>query len=142
MKKDSAESRDGGVRRRGSPGPGPTGSTDLDARREAIAQRLRVAREMAGLSQGQVARLIGIHRPSVSEAEAGRRRVPAEELSEYSRIYGVNAGWLAAAEPYSIDRQDARVQLAARELSKLKPDDLDRVLNLLAALREPNDGTQ
>jgi hypothetical protein len=30
---------------------------------------------------------------------------------------------------------DARVQLAARELGKLKPEDLDRVLHLLAALR-------
>jgi transcriptional regulator with XRE-family HTH domain len=110
---------------------------DLDARREAIAERLRMARIMAGLSQGQVARMIGLHRPSVSEAEAGRRRVPAEELAEYARIYAVNAGWLTGADPQSLDPQDARVQLAARELGKLKPEDLDRVLHLLAALRGP-----
>ena len=30
---------------------------------------------------------------------------------------------------------DPRLQLAARELSKLKPDDLDRLLRLLASMR-------
>jgi transcriptional regulator with XRE-family HTH domain len=84
--------------------------------------------------------MIGIHRPSVTEAEAGRRRVPAEELSEYARIYGVSVDWLAANQPESLDRSDPRVQLAARELGKLKPEDLERVLTLLAALREHSAG--
>jgi hypothetical protein len=33
------------------------------------------------------------------------------------------------------DAQDPRLELAARELTKLKPDDLDRLLKLLAAMR-------
>ena len=36
-----------------------------------VAERLRLAREQAGLSQGQVARLLGKHRPTISEIEAG-----------------------------------------------------------------------
>jgi transcriptional regulator with XRE-family HTH domain len=87
---------------------------------------------MAGLSQGQVARLLNLHRPTVTEVEAGRRRIPAEELAEYARIYGVGAGWLTGMESTS---PDPRLELAARELGKLKPQDLDRVLQLLAALR-------
>lgn len=121
--------------RRSIRNPGDETGANLNARRENIGERLRLARQMAGLSQGQVARMIGLHRPSVSETEAGRRRVPAEELSEYASIYGVNTGWLTGAEPESLDPQDARVQLAARELGKLKSEDLDRVLHLLAALR-------
>ncbi|WP_349263960.1 helix-turn-helix transcriptional regulator [Longimicrobium sp.] len=108
---------------------------DAAAKRVVIGARLRSAREMAGLSQGQVARLVDLHRPSVSEAEAGRRRVPAEELARFAEIYGVSTSWLAGDDPDALRPDDARVQLAARELGKLKPEDLDRVLHLLAALR-------
>ncbi len=92
---------------------------------------------MAGLSQGQIARLMGLHRPSVSEAEAGRRRVSAEELVQFGKSYGVSTEWLTGADPETVDPNDARIQLAARELSKLKDKDLERMLKLLAALRAP-----
>lgn len=107
----------------------------MDNRRADVARRLRTAREMAGLSQGQVARMLKIHRPSVTEAEAGRRRVPAEELSELGKIYGVSVNWLSGFGEDKLDPGNPRVELAARELGKLKPEDLDRVLQLLAALR-------
>ena len=107
----------------------------MNERRADVARRLRTAREMAGLSQGQVARMLQIHRPSVSEAEAGRRRVPAEELSELARIYGVSVNWLSGFGEDKLDPGNPRVELAARELGKLKPEDLNRVLQLLAALR-------
>lgn len=107
----------------------------LEDRRANVARRLRTAREMAGLSQGQVARMLQIHRPSVTEAEAGRRRVPAEELSELAKIYGVSVNWLSGFGEDRLDPGNPRVELAARELGKLKPEDLDRVLHLLAALR-------
>jgi hypothetical protein len=34
-----------------------------------------------------------------------------------------------------LETDDPRLQLAARELGKLKPDDLDRLLRLLASMR-------
>lgn len=111
--------------------------TDIEDLRGAIGARLRVAREMAGLSQGQIARLMGLHRPSVSETEAGRRRVSAEELVQFGKSYGVSTEWLTGADPETVDPKDARIQLAARELSKLKDKDLERMLQLLAALRAP-----
>ena len=100
-----------------------------------IAERLRVAREQAGLSQGQVARLLHLHRPSVSEMEAGRRKVSAEELTELARIYGVSVSWLACEAAAGDAPQDPRIELAARELAKLSPDDLERLLSLLATLK-------
>ena len=101
-----------------------------------IAERLRLAREQAGLSQGQVARLLGKHRPTISEIEAGRRRVSAEEVGVFADIYEVSATWLLGRKGDSTGLDD-RVQLAARELAKLRPDDLDRVLSLLGTMREP-----
>jgi transcriptional regulator with XRE-family HTH domain len=87
---------------------------------------------MAGLSQAQVARILGMHRPSVTEMEAGRRKVSTEELRQLADLYEVDIAWLAGTR--SVDNRP-RVELAARELAKLKEDDLDRVLRLLQSLR-------
>jgi transcriptional regulator with XRE-family HTH domain len=62
----------------------------------SVAERLRIAREQAGLSQGQVARILGLHRPTISEIEAGRRRVTAEETATFARLYEVSVAWLTA----------------------------------------------
>jgi transcriptional regulator with XRE-family HTH domain len=105
------------------------------AKRALIAERLKEARKLAGLSQGQVAKILGLHRPSVSEMEAGNRRVSADELARLAEIYDVGVAWLLGEAPDAIDAQDPRLELAARELTKLKPDDLDRLLKLLAAMR-------
>jgi transcriptional regulator with XRE-family HTH domain len=107
--------------------------------KEAIAGRLRLAREQAGLSQAQVAKLLDLHRPTISEIEAGRRKVSAEEIAAFAKLYDVSVDWLANATS-SLDAKHAdRIQLAARELSKLKPDDVNAVLTLLRTLRKSGD---
>ena len=68
------------------------------------------------------------HRPTVSEVEAGRRRVSAEELIALAEIYGVNVAWIVGEEDEDSSLAADRVKLAARELSKLREEDLDRVL--------------
>lgn len=113
---------------------------NTDHQRSAIAQRLREARKAAGLSQGQVAKLLQMHRPTVSEIEAGNRRVPAEELVKFAETYDVTVSWLLGETAEQLDVSDPRLQLAARELSKLKSDDLDRLLRLLASMRGSDTG--
>ena len=110
-------------------------STKKNVSRAAIASRLRIARERAGLSQNQVANIFGWHRPTVSEIEAGRRRVAAEEMVALAELYGVNIPWIVGAEENS-ETQDDRITLAARELGKLKENDLERVLELVRSLKE------
>ncbi|RKY10061.1 MAG: XRE family transcriptional regulator [Planctomycetota bacterium] len=99
-----------------------------------VAARLKSARKMAGLSQAQVAKILGLHRPAISEIEAGRRKVSAEELSKFAEIYSVDIKWLAGSEP-EYQNGEERIHFAARQLAKLKSDDLDKVMNLLDALR-------
>jgi transcriptional regulator with XRE-family HTH domain len=99
-----------------------------------LSERLRFAREQAGLSQGQVAKLMELHRPTISEIEAGRRRVTAEEMAEFAGIYEVSISWLSGSEDDGIG--DDRVRLAARELAKLNRTDLDRIMRLLATMRK------
>lgn len=104
-------------------------------RRQLIAGRVREARLMAGLSQGQVAKILELHRPSVSEIEAGKRRVTAEELGKMSELFDVSLTYLMGDGPEVLQADDPKVQLAARELQKLSPDALDGLLRALAKMR-------
>jgi|GraSoiStandDraft_24_1057298.scaffolds.fasta_scaffold1388775_1 transcriptional regulator with XRE-family HTH domain len=107
-----------------------------DEKRQIIASRIREARRLAGLSQGQVAKMLDLQRPSVTEMEAGNRAVAAEELSKLAEIFDVSVAWLLGEGTARLDAHDDRLQLAARELQKLKPKDLDRLLTILASMRE------
>ena len=102
--------------------------------REKIAGRLRMAREAAGLSQGQVARRLKKHRPTISEIEAGRRRVTAEEITEFAELYGIDANWITEGAKNTVNDGD-KILLAARQLSKLKDKDLERLMQLIQMLR-------
>jgi transcriptional regulator with XRE-family HTH domain len=59
--------------------------------RKRLARHLRAARLDAGLTQAEVGQALGLHRPAISEIEAGRRSVASEELYELSRLLGVPA---------------------------------------------------
>lgn len=109
--------------------------TDLEKRQTQIAQRIRSARENAGLTQGQAAKFLGIHRPSLTEAEQGRRKVSAAELAEMAKLYHVGIGWLACEEGDEPDPARDQIQLVAREIASLKEEDLDTVLRLVRSIR-------
>lgn len=100
-----------------------------------IAERIRSARQLAGLSQGQVAKMLGLHRPSVSEIEAGKRNVSATELAQMAEIFDVSMNYLMAQAPDTLSPDDPRLQLAARELAKLPPDALTSLMKALAAVQ-------
>jgi transcriptional regulator with XRE-family HTH domain len=109
--------------------------TETIEKKAIIAKRIREARRMAGLSQAQAAQMLGLHRPSISEIEAGHRSVSAEEIAKLAEIFDVSASWLLGEGADKVDVHDNKLQLAARELQKLKPEDLDRLLRILASMR-------
>jgi transcriptional regulator with XRE-family HTH domain len=100
----------------------------------SINERLRQAREASGLSQGQVAKKMGLHRPTMTEIEAGRRKVSGDELSQLSKLYDVSVAWIINGLEES-DTSNDKILLAARELSKMSNEDLDRLMNMLHMLR-------
>lgn len=97
-----------------------------------LPERLKQAREAAGLSQAQVAKLLRMHRPSITEMELGRRRVSAAELKALAELYLVSVEWLLG-EPTVKSR---KLKLAARKLSALKDKDLDVVMRIIDSLRK------
>lgn len=100
-----------------------------------IGQRLRWAREQAGLSQGQVAKLLKLHRPTISQLEAGNRCLKADEVAQFADIYDVTDDWILRGDQALGEDIDPRIELAARELSKLNTEDLGTILRLVKALR-------
>ena len=94
-----------------------------------------MAREQAGLSQGQVARILDYHRPTISQIEAGKRIVRPDEIERFAEIYGVKEAWILRGETLSGEESDPRILLAARELSKLREEDLDAILRLIKIMR-------
>ena len=108
-----------------------------EEQRAQISSRLRTAREAAGLSQGQVAKHMGLHRPTITEIEAGRRRVSADELTQLAEIYGVSTDWILSERESTMGSDDERILLAARQLSKMKDTDLDRLMKLIHMLKKP-----
>lgn len=62
--------------------------------KEQIAGRLREARRKAGLTQEAAAKALGMVRPTVSEIEAGRRNVRADELAAFAGLYESDVRWL------------------------------------------------
>lgn len=100
----------------------------------SINARLREAREAAGLSQGQVAKKLDLHRPTISEIEAGRRKVSGEEIASFAQIYGVSSSWIVDGVDEN-DPGNQKILMAARELSKMSDADLDRLMKMLNMLR-------
>ena len=107
---------------------------DRKANRTDVSLRNRAAREKAGLSQGQIAKMLGMHRPTISEMEAGRRKISTEELSQLANAYDVSISWFLANGEAEV--RDPAIELAARELVKLKKQDLDNLMQLLRTLRK------
>lgn len=106
--------------------------------KEDIAKRLRSAREMAGLSQGQAAKKLGMHRPTISEIEAGRRNVKSDELVEFARLYGTEVTWITEGKVEK-GKIDESIMAAARELSAMRDEDIETLINTIKMIKSSGD---
>jgi uncharacterized protein len=92
--------------------------------KEHLARRLRMLRLESGLTQSEVAYALGLHRPTISEIEAGRRSVASEELYELSRLFSVSVSDLLLpphADREQADREGspARVEETIRQMGRV-----------------------
>jgi transcriptional regulator with XRE-family HTH domain len=104
---------------------------NIESDRDKIAKRLKQARILAGLSQEQSSAQIGIQRPTISEIEAGRRKVSAEEIIRFAEVYEVDPDWLLLYDQKEGMPESTNYKFAARELGKLKQEDINKVLDLI-----------
>lgn len=102
--------------------------------REKIAARLKEARILSGLSQAHAADKLGLQRPAISEIEAGKRKVSAEEVIQFGNLYKVDTDWLLLRDKENGTEISEQMKFAARELGKLSKEDIQKLLNVLKIL--------
>lgn len=91
-----------------------------------LASRIGQYRELAGISQVELASEIGIDRTAMSKIESGTRRVSAVELHDLARVLGIRMEWLFSDPPSSIvayrrssaDQVLAGIDVAIERLSR------------------------
>lgn len=100
-------------------------------------ERLREARKYLKLSQEFVARQMNLSRPTISAIEAGQRKVTAEELDRFSKLYGISTEELM----HGTVSDTAETEMFARAFSELSDIDKKEIMNLIEFKRKYKEHT-
>ena len=92
-----------------------------------LGTRLKKAREYLGLTQEDVAKLMGVSRVIITNIEAGIRKVSAEELSRFAKIYG----WTMEELLEGNRGENIEMPMFARTFNELSKEDQDEIINLI-----------
>lgn len=95
-----------------------------DGLSDELAERIRTEREYLGLTQDQVAKVLGVPRAAVSAIETGRRKVSSVELAKLAKLFGTSSDRLLGTEALA---NEASTQLF-RATKDLSDRDRDQVL--------------
>lgn len=91
-----------------------------EKRARLLAQKLREARKVAGMSQMESAKRL--HRPQsyVSRCESGARRIDVFELQEFARVYGKPLRFFVGdlSDATSKGMSDAELEISHKSGSK------------------------
>lgn len=93
---------------------------------KALYERIKKARTELHLSQGYVAKFLGVNRTAVVEIESGKRKVSAEELGKFSELFQIPVDELLNGRSAEMP-----VQMFARRFSALDEADQQEILNLI-----------
>lgn len=99
--------------------------SDVDER----DNRCRLARERAGLSIGQAAKLLGIDRAELQRIEDPSRQM-VERADDLAALYHVDVEWLTGHKPL----RDYDAMRGVRGYDELSPHDRDAVAEFAASL--------
>lgn len=93
---------------------------------EKVGMKLRKAREYLNLTQEQVAKILHIGRDAILRIEKGTRKVSAEELNNFSRLYKISMD-----EIMTNDTRFRNERAYARGFEKLSLKDQKEILDLI-----------
>lgn len=95
-------------------------------------ERLKQARKYLKLSQEFVARQMNLSRPTISAIESGQRKVSAEELDRFSKLYGVSTEELMHGKV----SETVETEMFTRAFSELSEIDKREIRNLIEFKRK------
>jgi transcriptional regulator with XRE-family HTH domain len=119
-----------------------------EQRVELILKRLTRARERAGLSQAQAARLLQIQSPStISHYETGERELTLLNMLRLCTLYDISPAWLVTGvSPHFREAQRQEVIDAAAFKGKVAMSELHDLIEMFESLEQhedmPNDNTE
>lgn len=99
---------------------------------ETLARNIRAEREYLGLSQEDVAAVLGVPRPAISSIENGRRKVSSAELAKLAALFGTSSDRLMGA----VRDEEPSVAALFRTAKALTEHDRAQVLRFAEFLRE------
>jgi transcriptional regulator with XRE-family HTH domain len=102
----------------------------------ALGERLRESREFLGLSQQEVADLLELTRPAVTNIETGKRKVSTLELREFARLYRKPYDWLIGESNDPTPSEDELTQALYRATNELSDRDRAQLLRFAQFLSE------
>lgn len=91
-----------------------------------IGIKLRKAREYLNLTQEQVADILDLGRDAIIRIEKGTRKISADELNDFSRLYKISMDEIMNDTPYVSNEQ-----AYARGFEKLSLRDQKEILDLI-----------
>jgi len=113
---------------------------DQEKTPSTVGQRIKVARDKAGLTQGQLAIMLGYTSPTaVSLIEADERSVKVETLEKIAGILHQDVNYLATGKATSIQP----VKTALRADSNFAPEDVKKIesyIDYLMSQKAQGDG--
>lgn len=100
-----------------------------------VGQRIKLKREEKGLSQKELANLIGYESKSaISYVESDKRELPFDKLSEVAKVLDVSPNWLLGwTDEAILIRTD--LSLTIEQLENLDSDQLARVRKYIEFLK-------
>jgi transcriptional regulator with XRE-family HTH domain len=108
--------------------------------RKRLAERLRLAREAAAISQDVAAQTLGVPRAAISQIEHGNRRVEAIELARLAKLYKRPLSYFADEERADESREFELLKRATAELSEKDRGEVLRFAEFLRGRSSGGDG--
>lgn len=106
---------------------------------QTLGQRLREARRSVNLTQGDLARAVGVSRTSITNIETGRQPLYVHTLLRFAEILGITASELIPARKAVAPESDLAVHL--KQLEQPKRDWVARIIETPVSAEERQDGT-
>ena len=91
-----------------------------------LYERIKKARTELHLSQDYVAKFLEVNRTAIVEIESGKRKVSAEELGKFSKLFQISVDELLNGKS-----TEMQVQMFARKFGALDESDQQEILNLI-----------
>ena len=93
---------------------------------ENLGKRLKSLREKTRFTQEEIAKMLGVKRLVITNIENGTRKITAEELYFFSKIYG-----LSMEELYTGEDKEKRIAKFSRKFDELSSKSQKEVLEFM-----------